>query len=101
MIDDLFGEAYARATDPDTSHAAAESMKPEANRLEQMVVDALAFPGTCSQIASRLGMAWNTVSPRLAPLRRKGIIKPLTDAKGNIVKKMGPSRRKQIVWVKS
>jgi DNA-binding transcriptional ArsR family regulator len=84
-----------RWTDPDTSEAAAWTVN--ATRLEGIVRDVIFQRGekgaTCSELVAATGLAWNTVSPRLAPLRQKKFIRD------SGMRRMGPSRRMQIVWV--
>jgi hypothetical protein len=83
-----------RFDDPDTSVEAAESV--DATRLEAMVRDAVWARGelgaTNSELVGILGIAWNTVSPRCAPLKRKGFICDSGE------RRPGPSGRMQIVW---
>lgn len=66
--------ALARNSDPETSHAAAEHVDTET--LETRVLFALAlfqeYGATTHQIAAYLGLSLVTISPRMAPLRRKG-----------------------------
>ena len=73
---DSFGdaEAHARTTDPGTSHEAAARV--DANALEGMVVGSLKElgPGTTTEIASRLDRHSWSISPRMAPLERKGLV---------------------------
>ena len=84
-------EAYrkeARANDPITSKG-----KRKVNKYEQAVLDILRglYVGqgyTGKQIASLTGHPLNCITPRFAPLRRKGLIKD-----------SGIKRDKQIVWV--
>lgn len=86
-------EAHARATDPETSHAAAASVEP--TELELLVLAALGVrPRGCtsSELSDFLGIERVSVSPRLAPLARKGLI----EASGE--RRRGPSGRSQIVW---
>jgi hypothetical protein len=78
--------AQARITDPDTSHAAAGTVK--LSVLEAKVIEALqrdakeaairevaeASGLTGKELASRTGVPLNSITPRLAPLRRKGLI---------------------------
>jgi DNA-binding MarR family transcriptional regulator len=74
------GQAYARTTDPETSHAAAESVKgSEATRLEAMVVMALVKREnkaglTTHEIAKVTGLEYGSVTPRIRPLVKKGWI---------------------------
>jgi hypothetical protein len=67
----------ARRTDPQTSHAAAASILPKIPELEKKVLDAVrrAVNGlTSTECAEVLGMDKWSISPRFAPLRRKGLI---------------------------
>lgn len=72
------GEAYARHSDPHTSHDAAESVRgKEANRLEREILSVLQrHPHglTNHEISEATGLPWNTTSPRIAPLVRKGLV---------------------------
>jgi hypothetical protein len=96
---DLFGtEAYARNTDPQSSHDAARKMS--FSNKERMVYEVLAATGTrmtslcitryLQDAAKQSGdtFAWS-VSPRLAPLERKNAIErvgkmPVLNSSGNI-----------------
>lgn len=66
-------EGLARATDPATSKDAAKIVGVKA------LVDAITKtlrddgPGTAQEIANRLGLPLNTISPRFAPMKRNGI----------------------------
>jgi len=90
----LFPEEHesglARRTDPETSKAAAKSV--DATELESLVYGALATPRTAHELAEVLDLPLNTVSPRTAPLRAKGLIKD------SGARREGPSGRKSIVW---
>lgn len=91
---DLFGEAYSRNTDPKTSKSAAKKMIDSgmATRREKQVCNAIWYPEneldglTCGEICIITGLQWNTASPRLAPLRRKGFIQIRTDAFGEVTR---------------
>lgn len=78
--EDLFdenGEAYARWSDPDTSHEAAEEVRGEtATRLEWMVVETIRDygRGTMHDVSRITHVPWNTISPRFKPLCRKKLI---------------------------
>ena len=81
-------EYRARSNDPATSKG-----KRKVNKYEQAVLDILKglYDGqgyTGKQIASLAGHPLNCITPRFAPLRRKGLIKD-----------SGVRRDKQIVWV--
>jgi len=66
-------KAFARNTDPETSHQAAA--KVNASRLEEIVMDALTHgPMTSKELAEATGEARVSVSPRFKPLERRGLI---------------------------
>jgi hypothetical protein len=66
--------AYARRGDPDTSKEAAATVNSAA--LEALVVDALlSKPDSSIQdVVEITGERYRSISPRFAPLRRKGLI---------------------------
>lgn len=65
--------AFARHTDPQTSHDAAE--RTIAPGLEPLILAVLKKgPATMQDCAARLGVQLVSVSPRFAQLRRKGQI---------------------------
>jgi hypothetical protein len=87
---DLFGVsslAFARATDPDTSHDAAKSFDP--NALEAKVLEVIQSYGQDGCIKDQIlqhfpADAAPTITPRLAPLMRKGWIEDTGERrKGN------------------
>ena len=68
-------EAYARRTDPATSHSAAAGADTE--RLKVAILDALeAEPAglTTLELEERLGIQRVSISPRMRPLQRAGRI---------------------------
>ena len=83
--------AFARNTDPETSHAAAASV--DASRLEQCVLEALKQhgPSTCWELMSYTGIPNESLTPRMAPLRDKGLV---IDTGNTRVGR----RKYQIVW---
>lgn len=90
----------ARGSDPQTSQDAAESIN--AATLFATVVDELreARIGlTTHEIAHRTGISWGTITPRMKPLRLKGLIydtglrRSWYGSPGN-----PPSDRLSIVW---
>jgi len=95
---DLFlpSEAHARNTDPETSHEAAEEISGnQATRMEYEVLACLRrFPGglTMHEICHLTGLRWNTASPRIKPLRLKGLVEDSGD------RREGPVGRRCIVW---
>lgn len=104
--DDLFypSEAFARNTDPSTSHVAAASMKPKRlNDLETAVLKAIAsLPqggATNDDIVRITGLDWKTATPRVKPLRDKGlVVSRLVRETGQELTRKGLSGRSQIVW---
>ena len=91
----------SRANDPATSKG-----KPKVNKYEQAVLDILKCEPhgplnlglTGKEIAIYTDHPLNCITPRFAPLRRKGLIKALTNPipafRDQVIK-----RDKQIVWV--
>ena len=99
MTDDLFSwndktDAYSRRSDPETSHAAAESIKP--TKLEAIVLETLKTFGkegaTTHELGDALGLGRDTVSPRMPPLIRKGYVIATE------LRRKGPSGRSCIVF---
>lgn len=99
-------DAYARMTDPDTSHAAAEAMKGcQTTQTENLVLGALMRDEkrnhdrqllglTTDELMEWTGLENNTLTPRLKPLTLRGMIK----VKG---KRRAKSGRMQRVYVLS
>lgn len=83
----------SRSNDPATSKG-----KRRINKYEQAVLSCLASgPKTGKEMVAICGFPLNSITPRLAPLRRKGLIKAkqvLIDGAYQNIK-----RDKQIVWV--
>lgn len=80
-----------RKHDPETSKAAARST--DATLLELAVLHGLAQRSMSShELAEALGMELVSVSPRLAPLVRKGKVRDSGQ------RRKGPSGRNSIVW---
>ena len=102
--DEPYGEAHARHTDPHTSHEAAAAIKPDVNNIEGTVTRAVQRSGErgmiCDEVVDATGLDWNTVSPRMAPLRRKKLIYRRTDEKtGKYLTRRGKSgKAQQIHW---
>jgi DNA-binding MarR family transcriptional regulator len=80
--------AYARRTDPQTSHDAADRV--DVNRLEGIVLEAISNSRglTSKEIAEVTGLDKWSVSPRIKPLRKK-----------NLVWDSGKRRDRSIVWL--
>lgn len=91
--DDLF--AYARLTDPETSHEAAQAIEPHLGRLESIVLAAIrqAPDGmTIDELAAATGLDKVTVSPRIKPLCKKGFIYTNGD------RRPGRSGKSGLIW---
>ena len=69
--------ALARRTDPATSHAAAADVSMRVNNIELQVLAALVLrgPSTSHDLADYTGLSLVTVSPRMAPLEARGLVK--------------------------
>ena len=93
----MFDQAHARKTDPVTSHEAAEAITPSLNKIEQGIYDALCsfLPGgaTADEIVEVSGIQYRTVTPRLKPMCRKGVVVD------SVEYKRGDSGRRQILWM--
>lgn len=81
-------EAYSRDTDPSTSHEAAAKVRP--TRLEAEVLGVLRESGawlSVIQIGEEMDLHPWSVSPRLRPLFRKGLVdvrkEPRVNSEGN------------------
>jgi DNA-binding Lrp family transcriptional regulator len=81
----------ARNTDPDTSHEAA---KLNTSTLESRVLEAINANGpmTTEEIAQATGIDLQSITPRIAPLRRRGYIFD------SGLRRNGASGRSRIVW---
>jgi len=100
MIEQLeLSRAYARRTDPETSHDAAKSVGGKtATELEAAVVAALrAFPVglTTHELAAELELDYGSVTPRMRPLVRKGLV---VDSGERRESQNRFNHRKCIVW---
>lgn len=85
--------AWARGTDPRTSHEAAASIR--LSELQDTVLQALKIiPGgaTSLELADALCMSPWSVSPRIKPLVKKGLVRDSGRTR------MGVSGRASIVW---
>jgi len=72
----MVNRGLARATDPETSKEAAQSVNP--TKLEQIVLDTIrSFPNGCiSQDVEHMLVQYraNSITPRYCPLMKKGLI---------------------------
>lgn len=87
-------EAFARSDDPGTSRDAAISFN--VSRLQRLVFEIIAaagfFGATSCEIAAALGLVRDSVSPRIKPLRQKGLVFTTGETRTN------PSGRRGLVW---
>jgi len=89
----LFPECgRARQNDPQTAKDAAKSV--EASRLQRIFLETLRRygPSTAEEVSERTHILLNSISPRTAPLVKKGLIRDSGE------RRAGRSGRKQIVW---
>jgi len=84
---------HARKSDPATSHAAATAITYAAPGIEQDILDYIEAygPSTIQEIADGTAINLVTVSPRVAPLRRRGQVH-------SIGKRKNPSGCLALVW---
>ncbi len=90
--DNLFDWGAWHHSDPDTSETAAKSIK--ASKIEQLVYDTLIERGplTAEEIGNVLQIRIQTVTPRTAPLERKGMVIQTEE------RRKGASGRPRIVY---
>ena len=90
------GNAHARRSDPSTSKEAAKVLTgTNATKLEEKALNAIRCNGgraIADEVERLSGERWNSITPRLSSLRRKGMIRDSGQ------KRPGASGRKQIVW---
>lgn len=86
-VTNRFGaEAYARRDDPDTSQQAAATV--DANERERQALDGLRQCGgraTVKEIANAAGVHEWSISPRMAPLERKGMVRRTKERRGRSI----------------
>jgi hypothetical protein len=98
---DLLAWAAARNTDPSTSHQAAGALNQEGKAwtLSKLVLEAIRASGargmTGWELCQQTGIEVQTLTPRLAPLQARGLIKD------SGLRRPGRTGRKQIVWTYS
>ena len=89
-------KAFARRTDPQTSKDAAKSIDDSRlSHMEQVVLSALKrHPHglTSHDLVLETGETWNTVTPRIRPLVKKGKVYDSGE------RRLGPAGRNCIVW---
>lgn len=87
--------AFARNTDPITSHRAVDDISPHVTKREGEVLAALksnTFGMTINDIADYLGRSLVSVSPRLKPLVLKGLVED------SGLRRDGPEGRSRVIW---
>lgn len=94
---DLLGDrAFARRSDPGTSHEAAKSLDGSVTDLEEHVLIALRahhpFGMILDELVDWIGLDKVTISPRLKPLCKKGLVTTCG-------KRPGKSGRGQTIWI--
>lgn len=100
---DLF-EAYARRTDPKTSHNAADSLDEQTlSHMESIALEAAWRCGLRGMINDDLvritGLPWKSITPRMAPLERKGFVwKRIDPLTGKPATRPGASGRGQEIY---
>ena len=103
--DTLFGEAYARGSDPNTSREAATAVEGKrASVLQLQFLKALEkYPNglTLGQIETVTGVEWKTITPRSRPLKNMGAIEVRFDQGGNIIKRESTSsgRQQEVLFI--
>jgi len=92
MIDTAeFNFGSARSSDPSTSHLAALSIN--ASALEKACLWSLGkSPKTTEEVAEDTGYSLQSITPRMAPLRSRGMVADTG------LRRAGASGRKRIVW---
>jgi biotin operon repressor len=89
-------KAFAKRSDPETSHVAAKKIKKDLPKLEHLVLQSIRQSGdrgmTGDELAEDTNIFRHTCCPRLAPLKRKGLIVDSGE------RRPGNTGKKQIVW---
>jgi hypothetical protein len=105
---DLFGdepfEAYARGSDPQTSHDAAASL--DEDTLANMEALALQATRSCGErgminddLVRLTRLPWESITPRMAQLQEKGFVRTKIDpTTGKVMKRQGKKGRGQQVY---
>lgn len=97
---DLYRQPVARRTDPDTSHAAAEDAKRNANTLRWRCLQTLkAHPEGLDDfaLAALVGSQQTSAGKRRGELVKAGLVEKAT-VDGVVVKRPSPSGSLAIVW---
>ena len=96
------GEAYARRSDPPESQGAAAALRDGggAAGLERLVLETLAMHPdglTSGGLCRETGLGDGSISPRIKPLRRRGVIEGREDGNGKPIRRYD-SRQPSRVW---
>ncbi len=88
--------AWARKTDPFTSHESAKKITPRVGTIDDAIYKALLEVGphgaTSDEIVEMTGLKYRSVTPRLKPMTRKGLVT------GGKETRVGESGHKNLVW---
>ena len=104
LFDSLDFPGGSRRDDPPTSKSAAKKIKADALRLKVAHAVYLAgdYGATSEEVADRIGIDLQSVSPRFAELSRK-VVPPLIRLKrsetGEVVRRPGRSGNGRQVWI--
>ena len=88
--------ARARKSDPFTSHLSAKKITPRLGTIDDAIHKALLAVGesgaTSDEIVEMTGIKYRSVTPRLKPMMRKGLVT------GGRETRVGESGHKNLVW---
>tara|TARA_R110002051_G_C8432193_1_gene453636 strand:- start:183 stop:551 length:369 start_codon:yes stop_codon:yes gene_type:complete len=88
--------ARARKSDPFTSHESATKITPRIGTIDDLIMKALMSVGdaglTSDEIVEKTGVKYRSVTPRLKPLMRKGLVV------GGRETRIGESGHKNLIW---
>ena len=99
---DFEGEAHARRSDPPESHRAAAAISNDgtAAGLQRLVLETLAMHPdglTSGGLCQETGLSDGSISPRIKPLRSRGLIEGREDGDGKPIRRYD-SRQPSRVW---
>jgi hypothetical protein len=89
-MSELPNDAYARSSDPETSHDAAKKACTARFSLAVMNILNSHENATQQEVVFWTGLPNESITPRFAPLVRDGFIRVVRDAEGRIVKRSNP-----------
>lgn len=103
QLDMMFNEPMSRNTDPQTSHDAAERMKPLSGPDRIAVLKEYGLHVilglTDYELAARMNRQQNSVGKRRGELRDAGLLVSAIDPEGKVMKRPAPSGSGSMVWV--